>query len=59
MVDYAKLYHIMCRAASGALEALELREENLGAINILRLALEMCENLYIRDADKDENADAL
>ena len=47
MVDYAKMYYILCAAASEALDALPETPENEAARALLQTALNEAEELYI------------
>ncbi len=54
MPDYERMYHILCRAASGALDMLPETKENTAGRGLLQFALYVAEELYIR-ADGDED----
>ena len=47
MVDYRKMYYILCKAASEALDKLPETEENKAARDILSAALLEAEEIYI------------
>lgn len=51
MADYQKMYHILCDAASRALDALPQTEENEPARTLLQQALDEAEELYIAAED--------
>lgn len=57
MLDYAKLYAIMCGAVSDALNVMPRTLENFGARRTLECAIERAEEYYIRNAPdtEDEN----
>ena len=57
MPDYEKMYHILCRAASGALDMLPDTKENAGGRILLQFALYVAEELYIRDSGEEEEPD--
>ncbi len=54
MPDYERMYHIMCRAASGALDMLPETKENAAGRCLLQFALYVAEELYIRDCGEEE-----
>ena len=54
MPDYERMYHLMCRAASGALDMLPDTEENIPGRMLLQFALYVAEELYIRDCGEEE-----
>ena len=47
MVDYRKMYYILCKAASEALDRLPDAEENRSARDILSAALLEAEEVYL------------
>ena len=47
MLDYKKMYHILCAAASGALDELPETPDNATGRDILQNALYEAEELYI------------
>ena len=51
MPDYQKAYHILCAAASAALDALPQTEENTAGREMLQKALYEAEEVYIETAD--------
>ena len=51
MPDYQKAYHILCAAASMALDALPQTEENAAGREMLQKALYEAEEVYIETAD--------
>lgn len=51
MADYAKMYYILCAAASEALDRLPETAENGAAAELLRRALEAAEEVYLETAD--------
>ena len=53
MPDYEKMYHILCRAASAALDALPDMMMNRAGRNILQLALLEAEEEYV-SADEEQ-----
>ena len=53
MADYAKMYYILCAAASEALDALPRTPENEAAAALLREALEQAEEVYLETAGDD------
>ena len=57
MLDYAKLYAIMCGAVSDALDVMPRTLENFSARRTLECAIERAEEYYIRNAPdaEDEN----
>ena len=57
MLDYAKLYAIMCGAVSDALNVMPRTLENYSARRALERAIESAEEYYIRNAPgtEDEN----
>ena len=54
MANYEKMYHIMCRAASGALDMLPETKDNAPGRCLLQFALYVAEELYIRDCGEEE-----
>ena len=50
---YAKMYHILCAAASMALDEMPETRENATAADILREALETAEEMFL-DMTEDE-----
>ena len=59
MIDYERMYHILCRAASGALDMLPDTKENAGGRCLLQFALNVTEELYIRDSPDEEDGDEI
>ena len=51
MVDYTKMYYILCAAVSEALDRLPDNIENLMGRKLLQDALLEAEEVYIRDGD--------
>ena len=51
MPDYQKAYHILCAAASVALDMLPQTEENAAGREMLQKALYEAEEVYIETAD--------
>ena len=51
MPDYEKMYHIVCSAASEAIDALE-REDPAAAKALLRAAMLDAEELYVSAEEK-------
>lgn len=54
MPDYERMYHILCRAVSEALDKLPDMMKYREGRNILQLALQEAEELYIREDEEDE-----
>ena len=54
MPDYERMYHFMCRAASGALDMLPETKDNAAGRTLLQFALYVAEELYIRDCGEEE-----
>ena len=54
MPDHAKMYAILCAAASEALDALPDTAENADGRHILQAALLAAEEMYISDPDSGE-----
>ncbi len=54
MIDYKKMYAILCAAASDALDALPDTPENARGRLLLQTALFQAEDLYIFQTDPDE-----
>ena len=54
MLDYAKLYAIMCGAVSDALNVMPRTLENYSARRTLERAIESAEEYYIRNAPDAE-----
>lgn len=54
MPNYERMYHILCRAASGALDMLPDTKENAPGRTLLQFALYVAEELYIRDSEEEE-----
>ena len=52
MVDYQKMYYILCRAASDALDALPDTEENQAAKTLIQEALLEAEEIYISASEE-------
>ena len=57
MPDYERMYHILCRAASGALDMLPATKENASGRMLLHFALLVTEEMYIRDSEDEEQPD--
>lgn len=57
MLDYAKLYVIMCGAVSDALDVMPRTLENFSARRTLECAIERAEEYYIRNAPDTEDED--
>lgn len=55
MVDYKKMYLILCGAASDALDMLPHDEKNKTAITLLEQGLANAEELYIATAGNAEH----
>ena len=53
MADYAKMYYILCAAASEALDRLPETPENEAAAQILQEALEQAEEVYLDTAEEE------
>ena len=53
-MDYQKMYAILCRAASSALDILPETLENAGGRWLLQKALLEAEEVYLSDEEKDE-----
>ena len=51
---YAKMYHILCAAASEALDEMPETAENATAAKTLREALEEAEEIYLETAEEVE-----
>ncbi len=51
MVNYEKMYHILCAAASDALDALPMTPQTERARELLQQALDEAEELYIQTAE--------
>ena len=56
MPNYEKMYHILCRAASGALDMLPETAENAAGRTLLQFALYVAEEMYIRDSGEEEES---
>ena len=56
MPDYKTMYHILCAAASAALDELPDGPENAAGRDILQNALNEAEDIYIETADEEETA---
>ncbi len=54
MPDYAKMYALLVRAASAALDALPDTKENAAGRDILQTALYTAEEMYIAAGNADE-----
>ena len=52
MVDYQKMYYILCRAASDALDMLPNTEENQQSRQLLQKALLEAEEAYMAAQDE-------
>ena len=57
MLDYAKLYAIMCGAVSDTLDVMPRTLENFSARRTLECAIERAEEYYIRNAPGTEDED--
>ena len=55
MTDYKKMYALLCRAASDALDKLPESKENTEGKELLRKALLDAEDIYIESVDADES----
>lgn len=53
MADYAKMYYILCAAASEALDLLPQTPENEAAAQLLQAALEKAEEVYLDTAEEE------
>ena len=53
MPDYKTMYHILCAAASKALDALPEAPDNAAGRDILQKALYEAEELYVGATDKE------
>lgn len=54
MIDYRKMYHILCRAASAALDKLPDTGENAEGREFLSAALLEAEEIYLSSREDDE-----
>ena len=54
-MDYQKMYAILCRAASAALDMLPETPENAAGRCLLQKALLEAEEVYLSDGEEDEN----
>ena len=54
MPDYAKMYALMVRAASAALDLLPDTEKNADSRDILQTALYRAEEMYIAEGESEE-----
>ena len=54
MADYKKMYHILCAAASYALDRLPDNMENMMGRKLLQDALLEAEEVYV-DSDEEQN----
>lgn len=52
MVDYQKMYYILCRAASDAIDKLSETEENQEARQLLQAALLEAEEIYVSSSEE-------
>jgi len=52
MADYQKMYYILCRAASDAIDKLSETEENQEARQMLQAALLETEEIYVSDSEE-------
>lgn len=52
MVDYQKMYYILCRAASDAIDRLPETSDNQEARQLLQTALLEAEELYVSDSEE-------
>ena len=52
MVDYQKMYYILCRAASDAIDSLPENEDNQEARQMLQAALLEAEEIYVSDSEE-------
>lgn len=57
MPDYERMYHTLCQAAPGALDMLPDTKENAAGRGLLRFALYVAEELYIRGSGEEEEPD--
>ena len=57
MPDYERMYHILRRAASGALDMLPDTEENAAGRCLLQFALYVAEEMYIRAEENEKEPD--
>ena len=53
MADYAKMYYILCAAASAALDALPETAENETAVRILCGALWAAKKVYLETTEEE------
>ena len=58
MPDYEKMYHILCKAASAALDRLPDMMKNREGRNILEMALLEAEELYVETSDDQDQTEA-
>ncbi len=54
MINYRKMYHILCRAASAALDKLPDTGENAEGRELLSAALLEAEEIYLSSREDDE-----
>ena len=54
MPDYKKMYHILCAAASEALDELPDEPANAAGRKILQNALNEAEDIYIETSDEEQ-----
>ena len=52
MVDYQKMYYILCRAASDAIDMLSEATDNQEARQLLQAALLEAEEIYVSDSEE-------
>ena len=52
MLDYQKMYYILCRAASGAIDKLPETKDNQEAKQILQAALLEAEEIYVSHSEE-------
>ena len=52
MVDYQKMYYILCRAASDAIDKLPETKDNQEARQLLQAALLEAEEIYVSDSEE-------
>ena len=53
------MYHILCRAASGALDMLPDTKENAAGRCLLQFALYVAEEMYIRADEENEDGEEI
>ena len=52
MVDYQKMYYILCRAVSDAIDRLPETTDNQEARQLLQAALLKAEEIYVSDSEE-------